>query len=99
VIFIAAFPSIGLTIVFGKSKMPSQSRFNTVILGIALLVVAGAVSLWAASILRTPPHSDVLWLIEALSRWLSDIHLLPSYMNPTRPIISSHTPCLILQAK
>ncbi len=47
--------------------MPPQSRFTIILLSVVLLAVAGAVSLWAASILRTPPHSDVLWLIEGLS--------------------------------
>lgn len=65
--------------------MPPQSRFTTVLLGVALLAVAGAACLWAACILRTPPHSDVLWLIEGLSRWLSGYSSAAFIYEPNPP--------------
>lgn len=65
--------------------MPFQPRFNTIIFGVTLLAVTGAVSLWAASILRTPPHSDVLWLIEGLSRWLSGYSSATFIFEPNPP--------------
>lgn len=51
-----------------------------------LIVLLAALVPWAASVLRTPLHSDLVWLYEAFARLASGQNLADSIFEPNPPL-------------
>lgn len=61
-------------------------RLSPMLPWLFLLPVLLALLPWGQSLLRTPPHSDLVWLYEAFARWAGGQTMAESIFEPNPPL-------------